>query len=262
VLATCLTDYMRTLLKVTVINGPIVERKHELTDGSEAWIVQFTAVAGNPTEFGPTEPLLTGFPNVANPWFGGVAPSGAYADPSGYIYTEEPCASAIYSPVFDPACPQIVPPPLPPSLPLGCGNLPVNWLRRQVGIPRSLIPGWGDVAPIFELHAPNAAVRNLRIRFYPDTGGGVTDPCNFCGDMVVSYVPQGATMTIDTAAQSIYVSSAGGSRRRADSLVFSTDGTPFVWPTLTCGTAFVMAIDMEQTQIPPSIDFSLVNRYA
>lgn len=261
----CLDEYRRSLRKVVFNTGPTVTGKREMSDGAVVWTVTFTAVAGSPYEFGVEVPIIEGFldPNIAVPWAGGVVPAGGTIDLNGFIHDETACAGVEVQPIFDPLCPAIVPPAAPPSVPLGCYDPPANWRRRQFTIPKEFVPMWGDVVPKIDVHARKRDLRNLRLRFYADPfklGDVSDDPCSYCGDIVISYVPKDHTLTFDASEQTVYVTSPGGSRRRADSLVFKTDGTPFEWPALTCGFGYVVTIDLPQTQAPPVVDLSLFAR--
>lgn len=263
----CLEPYIRTLRRVVINRGPTVTSKLEPTDGGSAWTVQFTAVAGNPFEYGAEVPILQGFldPEVTNPWYGGVEPDGGDIDLTGTIFDEAECAQTVYTPLFDPECPAITPPPEPPTLTMGCYTPPANWRRRQFTLPKQYIPLWGEAVPLLRVHARARDVRNLRLRFYADynnNGSAADDPCSYCGDIVISYVPEGSTMVFDGATETVYVVSPGGAKRRADSLVFRTDGTPFEWPRLSCGFGYVITFDLPQTHTPPVIDFSLYSRAA
>jgi hypothetical protein len=159
-------------------------------------------------------------------------------------------------------------PPAPTTVPLGCYVPPTNWKRRQFTIPEEFIPLWGEVVPKIEIHNPSATkpIRNLRIRFYADVDGDndiSDDICAYCGDIVVSYVPPGETLVLDGSDQLVYVDSPGAAgKRRADSLVFATDGTPFSWPVLSCGFGYIVTVDLPQTATMPSVDLSLFSRAA
>lgn len=261
----CFDNYIRTLKRVSLINGPTVERKMPMTDGGEAWAVTFTLVAANPSEFGAERPFLTGFmdPNVAVPFPDGNLPEGASWDSVGFVQNDPVCPKTVYQPIFDPLCPLVVPPPSVPSIALACFNFPVNYLRRQAVIPDTEVPLWGEAVPVIRIHARDAETRSLRLRFYADaTGQGDPniDPCSYCGDIVFSYIPLDHTLVFDGVEQQVYVESAATGKRRADSLVFKSDGTPFEWPQLSCGFGYIVTFDLPQTQTPPVVDLSLVTR--
>jgi hypothetical protein len=233
-----------------------------MSDGGAVWTVSFTAVAANPYEFGSEVAIIEGFMHpVNNPFVPGI--EGGTFTVGPYVVDEPDCPVAVYRPVYDPLCPALIPPPLPASVAMGCFTQPQNWYRRHITIPEQYIPLWGDLVPRIEMHAGQEEVRALRLRFYADPynlGDPNTDPCGFCGDILISYIPANSTMVFDGVEQAVYVQYPGTERQRADSLVFKTDGTPFEWPILSCGMAYVVTFDMPQTQEPPLIDLSLTPR--
>lgn len=262
----CLTPLMRSLHQVQFNSGPTVTAKYPMSTGGEAWNVNFSGVAQSPWEFGQEVPVIQGFldPLVMDPWVGGL-PDGAVIDLDGAIFSEKNCAPAPLAPLEDPLCPITIAPPLPPSIGLGCFKLPANWRRRQITIPSSYIPLWGDVVPKFEVHARQHDVRYLRLRFYADPQGDgdvSDDPCAFCGDIVISYIPAGFTLVFDASEREVYVIDGTQRRRRADAVVSAADGTPFDWPVLTCGVPYIVTLDLPQTQKPPVFDLSFFARAA
>jgi hypothetical protein len=261
----CLDQYQRTLRNVAVITGPTITSKNKMNDGSEVWTATFTMVAGTPFEFGAFQPVIEGFmdPDVEIPWVGGVVPDGGSFTTEGVVFEDAKCSTPTYQPVVDDRCSFISPPPQVPNIKLSCFDLAANFLRRQFVLPETYVPTWGDVVPYFEFHARFAEVRNLRVRFYADythTGDPDTDPCAYCGDFVVSYIPRGSTLVFDGSEQITYVIEQGGIQKRSEHLIFGSDGNPFDWPELSCGTPYIVTIDTEQTQIPPVVDMGLYTR--
>lgn len=261
----CLIPYLRSRRQVVFNNGPTVTAKHKLT-GGEVWMATFTGVAEIPAEFGPETEVVRGFldPDVDVPWAGGVTPQGGAIDLDGYMMADEsPCNQATPTPIFDPQHPAVLLPPGAPSVPLGYFTPPVNWRRRQFTIPKQYVPLWGEMVPKLSVHARDDDVRNLRLRFYADpyeVGDVSDDPCAFCGDVILSYIPAGTTMILDGTDETVWVREAGGIERRADSLVFSSDGTPFSWPRLSCGFGYVVTVDTAEQDPVPSLDLSLFER--
>lgn len=258
----CLTPYLRTLRNVTVTQGPLVTGKRSMSDGGAVWIASFTAVAASPFEFGAVKPIIEGFMRDESlpPWAPGIE-GGTYTT-APYIVAETQCLVPVYTPVYDPLCPAVIPPPPPASVAQGCFIQPQNWYRRHITIPENNVPLWGDVVPRIEVHAQEE-VRGLRLRFYADptnSGDPNIDPCGYCGDILISYVPTNSTLVFDGADQEVYIQYQGTGRRRADSLVFKTDGTPFEWPVLSCGMSYIVTFDLPQTQAPPVVDLSLTPR--
>ena len=104
----------------------------------------------------------------------------------------------------------------------------------------------------------------MRVRFYADlfdTGDPSQDPCNYCGDVVFSYIPPHSTLVLDCADREVYIDQPGIGRRRADALVTNSKGEPFEWPELSCGYGYVVTVDMPQQMTQrPIVDLSLVPR--
>jgi hypothetical protein len=185
-------------------------------------------------------------------------------DTEGVVVEDEDCQVPLWGPMVDPLCPVLVSPPGPVDVPLGCAVLPANWRRRQFTIPADAVPLWSDMVPVLQVHAPaQAELRNLRLRFYSDPfneSNPSLDPCAYCGDILISYIPEGATTTIDAASEAVYVTIPGGIQRRAENLVLGANGKPFDWPALTCGFAYVVTVDLPQTQPLPLVDLALIPR--
>jgi len=260
----CLDPYERSLRRVVFNAGPTINGKQYPADGGAVWLASITAVAGNPWEFGSEVPIVEQFGVVTDPYM--CEPAGL-VNMNGPVVDDSACKPASYFPVFDPLCPAFIEPPAYPSVALGCFTPPANWKRRQFTIPEEFIPLWGEVVPKIEVHATaTTSVRNLRLRFYADVDGDgdiSDDSCAYCGDILISYVPAGETLVLDGSDQLVYVVAAGGvGQRRADSLVFATDGTPFEWPVLSCGFGYIVTVDTAQTTDLPSIDLSLYSRAA
>jgi hypothetical protein len=139
-------------------------------------------------------------------------------------------------------------------------GIDAEWDRRTIVIPAESIPLWGTVSPVVTLYAPED-VRTARLRFYPDPEGTldpINNPCVYEADLVVSYIPAEGRLIFDSALQQVWVETVNGQRRRADSLVFTTDGKPFEWPELTCGYQHLLTMDTEAGTTPPYLDLSLV----
>jgi hypothetical protein len=255
---------LRSLRRVVFNTGPTVTAKRTMSDGGATWMVTFTAVAGSPYEFGQEQPIVVGFmdPLVTNPYPPGIT---GVVDLNGVIVDETGCAVEVSYPIFDPLCPALVVPPSVPSVPLGCYSPPGNWHRRQFTIPNTMIRVFSDAVPLIKVYARDTDIRNCRLRFYSDVNGDgsiVDDVCSWCGDIVLSYIPEDMTLVFDGSDETIYIETPGGGRRRADNLVYATDGGPFEWPALSCGFGYIVTVDLPQTQTPPVLDFSLFDRVA
>jgi hypothetical protein len=254
----CLGDFARTMRMVSVTEGPSVDTKHALSDGSQAWEVQFTAVAGVPWTYGPESQVFQ--------WH---APTTPVPLPVVVGLVDDVCADPDFVDlVKDPWCPYPTPPPLLPVLDTDCVDIPATWDRYAVPIPATAIRTWQDSVPIIKLTTASAAsdyAHNVRLRFYTDPLGraDVTalDECAFCGEFYVTYIPQASTMVIDGSDETITVLQGVSTVLNAQRNVMGTDGGPFSWPLLACGHAYVMTLDMESGDPPPNqIEVSMVTR--
>lgn len=250
----------RTYLRASVNVGPTVTGKREISScGGQVWMVTFTATIGNPFAYGDPLPILTGWmdPLVANPW-APTATDGTISAAATFVEVE--CGEDVWAPIYDPLCAAVIEPPAPPSLPLGCFTPPVDWTRQVVVIPAENIPLWDAMVPIVEVTAVTE-VRNLRIRIYDDPSESLdpdATPCAWSADMVIGYIPEGATLTIDGMREEVWVETSTGALRRADTLVFATDGTPFQWPMLSCGSQQQVTVDFEDAADDAIISLSFV----
>lgn len=257
----------RTLRKFAVTTGPTVTAKHTTIDGSEVWTVTFTGVAGVPWEYGYERCIVERFmdPLVTNPFCDGI--NGSF-DSDGYLFddTDIPCATTTWAPVYDPNCPALVPPPAPPTVDIACADTPTEWTRRQFTIPGDHIPLWTDMVPLLTLTTAGTAVNNVRVRFYTDpyeTGNPAEDPCAFCGDFLITYIPPNTVLQLDGASETITATSQNTAPRNANSVVFGSDGKPFEWPLLSCGVGYIVTIDLpSDATVTPIVDFALTPRAA
>lgn len=263
----------RTLRRFAVTTGPNITAKQQTTDGAVVWTVTFTGQAGVPWEYGFERCVVKGFmdPLVTSPFECGDV-NGTPED-EGYPISDldengKPlCKVQAWAPLYDPECPSLEPPPSPPAIDISCMDLPTEWTRRTFTIPGETIPLWTDLVPVIAVTTGIDEVRNLRIRFYSDPfegGNPEDDPCAFCGDFVLTYIPPNTQMVLDGAVESVVVTSQNQPPRNASTLVFAADGTPFSWPLLSCGVGYIVTIDLPATftDTLPIIDFALVPRAA
>jgi hypothetical protein len=252
----CADDYLRALHRVVVNSGPTVSNRTLMSDGtSMAWTVSFTAVAGLPAIYGPIEPIVGDMFGVSDPVLGdGVTVN----DDTPATTAQVDCPPVAYQPVYDPNCPAVVSPPQPPDVAIGCFDPPTSWYRYSISIPASLSALWTKVVPQLVVTSPATAdVRNMRIRFY--VTDPTTDACGFIGDLLIGYIPMSGILSIDGVEESVLYSGAAGVVV-ADSLIFSSDGGPFDWPVIACGSDITVTIDFESITDLPSLDLTLVGR--
>lgn len=261
-----LVSLERSLHRVTPTLGPTISRKSPLsTCSGEVWQVDWTMVAGMPYEFASEKPLVANFNDGAVNFYVNSAYNSEGYDSDGVTTTESVCLPDVYRPVYDPACPQVIAPPPIPGIPVGCFDFPTEFERRFFTIPKEEIPTWGQVVPTIEFKVGVVEVRNLRLRFYSDVlglGDPNTDPCGYCGDIVFSYLPAGSTFIFDGVERTTQVLSPGNPARRADAVVFKSDGTPFDWPELACGVDYLVTLDLPAGEVLPTVSMSLTGKVA
>lgn len=267
----CGEDYLRFLHRAVVNNGPTITAKHALSDGAAAWEVQFTIVVGVPWEFGQSVPIVRNAYvdhvtyDTSAEWTGIIDnPANGWVEAGVRTVAEQSCADSAYVPVFDPLCPDLVLPPSVPQVPLSCFTPPKSWHRRAFQIPADAVPQWSDMVPLIEIAVlREQALRNLRLRLWANPDDIVdpdSEPCGYCADILVTYVPVNSTMVIDGRDETVLVTS-GSQVRRADGLVLQSNGRPISWPALSCGIGYVAVADTPITGNDwYSFDFYLVPR--
>jgi len=70
------------------------------------------------------------------------------------------------------------------------------------------------------------------------------DPCSWCAEFVLSYLPAQTELTVDAILERAFASVKGGEAQPADSLLYATDGGPMTWPALSCGIDYLFAFDV------------------
>jgi hypothetical protein len=128
-------------------------------------------------------------------------------------------------------------------------------------IPKQNIRTWQDSVPKVTIRTTAGdGVRNIRLRFYADPLSrhtmGALDRCDFCGEFLISYIPPKATFTLDGSDETITVTVLSAQSKtvvkNATSLVMNSDGGPFDWPLITCGYAYMLAVDIAHGDGPPN----------
>lgn len=156
-------------------------------------------------------------------------------------------------PIVDPDCPVVPAPPRPPVINVSCVDTPTQWRRYVVSVAADLVPEWRDAVPIIRLQAGGTAVRQVRVRFYPnplEAPLAALNPCDYCGEFVVTYIPARSLMTIDGIRQWVSVTDDQSGRvTTANHLLASSDGGPVDWPVLGCGVAYTLVVDVSPTAV-------------
>ena len=228
----CIEPYLRHLHNVSVTQGPLVTQRYAKNCGAMVQ-VEFTAVAGTPWRYHEPQVLF--------------APGQVDAEP-----TPNPAANIVCTPttpgrLADPDCVAVPAAPRPPVITDPCLTTPLSYTRGYFEIPPETIPEWKWAIPTVYLQTKTAAVKHLRVRFYPTPFGFKLQdlgPCDYCGEFIVSYIPPNATMTIDGMTRTASTVVAGGKQYTATHLVYGTAGAPMIWPELTCGVQYWMTVDV------------------
>jgi hypothetical protein len=154
--------------------------------------------------------------------------------------------------IVDPDCAPIPDPPRPPVIDVSCVDTPTTWRRYQVQVADTLVPEWFDAVPVIRLQTGASDVRQVRIRFYPNPLAapiGALDPCSYCGEFVVTYIPANSLMVIDGIRQWVTVTNTAGVVSTANHLLASSDGGPVSWPLLGCGVGYTLVVDVSPTDV-------------
>jgi hypothetical protein len=72
------------------------------------------------------------------------------------------------------------------------------------------------------------------------------DPCSYCSEFIVSYLPAQTELTVDAILERAFASIEGAPSAQANHLLYSGDGAPMVWPELSCGNGYLIAIDVPE----------------
>ena len=259
----CLDSHLVHMHEVTTIEGPKITAKHAMSDGGSVWEIEWTMVAAKPWICSMGSPVLHG---------GSLKGDSSPFKPVYNIPTTS-CAEPIV-PVFkDPTCPALPKPYAYPYVPLNCFKLPTNWDRYSMRIPASQVPRWSEAVPEISIQAPSTAMKFVRVRFYEDPlnwfDPTALDECAFCSEFLIQYIPANWTITIDGMTETIMMASGSVTDNVPDTLynaantVTSTDDTGFTWPYLTCGSGYIMTLDVPHgDKAPANADVVIFHRSA
>lgn len=185
---------------------------------------------------------------------------GSYFDgdsvDSTWVGVEEESAStwskSALSAIVDPDCAPLPDAPQPPNITVDCYEAVDTWRRYVVDIPASTAPEWSKSDVLTTLVTGESQVRSVRVRFYDNPFGRLPeqiDPCDFCGEFYVSYIPAETTLTIDGIGQTVVADVAGTGEQIATNLVTGADGGPAMWPELTCDSPYVVTVDIAPEEV-------------
>lgn len=150
-------------------------------------------------------------------------------------------------PIADPDCPPIPGAPQPPVIADTCIDEVGTWRRYWAVIPEEEVYDWLSVVPTTRIMTAGSAARQVRIRYYqnpddlsPENAGNL--PAE--SEQIISYMPANTVVTLDGVSQSAWASVNGGDDVPAGHRLYGPDGGPATWPTLECGSAYLISFDV------------------
>jgi len=230
---------LRHLFDVALLEGPALGEVRYLSGGFRWADATFTLVAGKPYIFRePVQTLTDWVPLGTQPIVGPVDPDAVYEE----CVTPEPCLT-------DPTCPT---PPMPPRPPIPadpCYQGGAALFRRAlVEIDPIAPPDWAEMVPVIEVSTGSAEMRRLIIRFWTSDASqpcsSLSDPCDACLDISMSYLPAGALLTVDGRVQRATVGCPQGDEGYVTTTpyIFGTAGQTFTWPVFACPTGLCVEV--------------------
>lgn len=256
---TCLADHYRTLKDVAMIAEPTVISEIggacpcgngcDCCSECPALEVEFTLLAGKPWAFKPAVTLAqdlewTEPPDECITWVTALPCSDDY----------ETCEAAELDPCpLDPRCPPTEAPSIPvPDNPCNCIPL-AGYAKVCVQVPAGSSPLWSDAVPIITLTSgPVTPLRGVRIRVYGNPlnlPAASLEPCDYCGEINISYIPPGATYILDGTTQRTRIQCVGRAETSGSSVTFGEQGGPLEWPVLECGSGYTICIEADAATV-------------
>ena len=155
--------------------------------------------------------------------------------------------------IVDPEAPFIPAPPRPPSVSNSLQPPAPYMSGYSLFIPSERVPESLDAVLIITLTTGADAARWVRLRLYAAPLGYQQkledlDPCSFCGDITVTYIPPNSKFVIDGMSQVVYIEDTAGNQYSASHLVFSGTGLPAQWASVTCGMDYWLAVEFVGTE--------------
>lgn len=205
------------------------------------------------------------------PYFdGSSAPAGPYVysweGPAHNSISVRTTVDVPDTSLIDPDCVTVPPPPRPPAVPNTCIDETGLWRRKWYEVDAEDVREWFDTIPTVFITTGTQAVRQLRVRYYAnpfDRPLASLDQDDFCGEIIVSYLPADSVLTLDGITQSAWASVSGGASMDANHLLYGSDGLPADWAVLECGIGYYITVDAptESAEGNVSLDFELATRY-
>lgn len=231
--------YERTMHDVRCIEGPLVIEDLNLRTAGAMRTVEFTLVADMPWAYSTPETL--------------IHPTRMSDLPTFEWPGLDDCPVDEFSPIIDPDCPPLPSPPRPPVIAASCVEIPETVQRYWFEIPKEKVSLWSDSVPRITITSGAVDIRQVRVRAFPnpfnrtsDTDEFPVDPCSWCSEFILSYLPPNTELTVDAIVESAYATVAGGASQSAETLLYASDGGPMTWPALSCGIGYIFAIDVPE----------------
>lgn len=210
--------------------------------------VEFTLVAGNPRVFLPETELISTTELVSNDSAGDPIVDGCL----DLIWKCDPapdCETAL--PIYDPACGAIPPPPIPQSSG-ACMCDPLVVHRYTSTLTLDVPDALTAVLSVQVTAAGDTPVRNLSFRLFdptPDYPCEASDdpypPCDLAASLGISYIPAGATLTVDGVRRRALLELADGRVVNASRFIYAASGSPYQWLDLACGASYCMTVEAD-----------------
>lgn len=197
-------------------------------------------------------------------YFDGASPTDSYAYAWKGTVNASPSTKTLIvaapPSLFDPTLPALPSPPDAPDVSDIALPDQMDWRRYLVPIPARTVALWASTVPTITLNSKTKEIRQVRIRFMPNPfslAPDRVDPLYYCGEMIVSYIPPATELVIDGITEGGYATIAGTDSIPADSVLYGTGGFPVSWPEMTCGTDYVMTVDILPTLSVADLDIDL-----
>ena len=151
--------------------------------------------------------------------------------------------------ILDPLLPPTPTPPRPPAIPDLALPTITEWRRQVYLISSSATTVWATAYPIITLATDSVARRRVRVTILPNPYGEENDLeyseiAEMETSFIISYLPPRSQITIDCTLRRAWVQQADGTPVPAETLLYSTDGGPIVWPTMNWGEEHLLCVDL------------------
>lgn len=274
---TLVGDYILGDRQIVAANAPTTLIAQSVAPNTAAWMVtRAIDVEGegwSPWQGGESF-IVDGIQNTLAgpfPYFdGSFAPAGQYEFSwEGTPHNSISVRTTVDVPdtsLIDPDCVTVPLPPRPPVVPNTCIDEVGLWRREWWQINAQDVREWFDTLPTVQIRTAIGAERQLRIRYYANPFNRPLEQLSqddFCGEIIISYLPADSVLTLDGITETAWASVAGGPNLSADHLLYGSDGLPAQWPVLECGIGYYITLDTspDSGANNVSLSFELVTRY-